>query len=347
MYDDLTDRERRVLEAVIVSYVETAEPAGSRTIAKKYKLGVSAATIRNTMSDLEDRGYLYHPHTSAGRMPTDRAYRVYVDRLMAYCDPTVHEQDRLLRELDETTGIESLLQKAAQVLGILTQELGVAVAPSFDNAVLERLQLMDVASDRILLVLILSGGAARTIFVEVNSGLPLESLDKLATVLNERLSGLTLREVRATLRERLREARLGTSGDELLNVFVEEADSIFQGSDREESPVMLSSAQMLAEQPEFSSNTQMRTLLELTEQRDLLRQALQQRSEAGITVTIGGENLDPRLSAFTIVTSTYQSGSLSGVIGVMGPTRMPYRKVVSLVEHTSRLMNNLVPTDSC
>ena len=347
MHDDLTDRERRVLEAVIVSYVETAEPAGSRTIAKKYKLGVSAATIRNTMSDLEDRGYLYHPHTSAGRMPTDRAYRVYVDRLMAYCDPTAHEQDRLLRELDETTGIESLLQKAAQVLGILTQELGVAVAPSFDNAVLERLQLMDVASDRILLVLILSGGAARTIFVEVNSGLPLESLDKLATVLNERLSGLTLREVRATLRERLCEARLGTSGDELLNVFVEEADSIFQGSDREESPVMLSSAQMLAEQPEFSSNTQMRTLLELTEQRDLLRQALQQRSEPGITVTIGGENLDPMLSAFTIVTSTYQSGSLSGVIGVMGPTRMPYRKVVSLVEHTSRLMNNLVPTDSC
>jgi len=344
MHDDLTDRERQVLEAVIVSYVETAEPAGSRTIAKKFNLGVSAATIRNTMSDLEDRGYLYHPHTSAGRMPTDRAYRVYVDRLMAYSDLTVHEQDRLLRELDETTGIESLLQKAAQVLGILTQELGVAVAPSFDNAVLERLQLMDVASDRILMVLILSGGAARTIFVEVNSGLPLESLDKIATVLNERLSGLTLREVRATLRERLRGIRFGTTGDELLNVFVEEADSIFQGTDREESPVMLSSAQMLAEQPEFSSNTRMRTLLEITEQRDLLRQALQQRSEPGITVTIGGENLDPKLSTFTIVTSTYQSGSLSGVIGVMGPTRMPYRKVVSLVEHTSRLMNNLANT---
>jgi heat-inducible transcriptional repressor len=345
MHDDLTERERRVLEAIILSYVATAEPAGSRTIAKKFNLGVSAATVRNTMSDLEDRGYLYHPHTSAGRMPTDRAYRVYVDKLMAHSNVTVHEQDRLLRELDaDGTGIESLLQKAAQVLAILTQELGVAVAPSFDEAVLEQLQLMNVSSDRILMVLLLTGGAARTIFVEVGSTFPREALDKLASVLNERLAGLSLREVRLTLRERLRDV-LG-SGRELLNVFVEEADNIFQLPEMEDSPVLLSSAQMLAEQPEFSSNTQMRNLLDLTEQRDLLRKALQERNEPGITVTIGGENLDPKLSAFTIVTSTYESGSLSGVIGVMGPTRMSYRKVMSLVEHTSRLMSDLAPASS-
>jgi heat-inducible transcriptional repressor len=345
MHDDLTERERRVLEAVILCYVETAEPAGSRTIAKKYNLGVSAATIRNTMSDLEDRGYLYHPHTSAGRMPTDRAYRVYVDKLMAHSNVTAQEQDRLIRELGtDETGIESLLQKAAQVLGILTHELGVAVAPSFDEAVLEQLQLMNVSSDRILMVLLLTGGAARTIFVEVGSTFPREALDKLASVLNERLAGLSLREVRLTLRERLRDALDG--GRELLNVFVEEADNIFQMPEREDGSVLLSSAQMLAEQPEFSSKRQMRTLLDLTEQRDLLRKALRERNEPGITVTIGGENLDPKLSTFTIVTSTYESGSLSGVIGVMGPTRMPYRKVMSLVEHTSRLMSHLAPISS-
>lgn len=344
--NDLTDRERRVLEAVIVSYVESAEPAGSRTIAKRFNLGVSAATIRNTMSDLEDRGYLYHPHTSAGRIPTDRAYRVYVDKLMAYSDVTAHEQDWLLRELGpDGTGIEGLLHKAAQVLGILTQELGVAVAPSLDNAVLEQLQLMNVSSDRILMVLVLKGGAARTIFVEVDSDFPREALDKLAGVLNERLAGLTLCDVRRTLKERLRDASLAAGG-ELLNVFVEEADNLFQLPQTEDGAVVLSSAQMLAEQPEFNSNTQMRTLLEITEQRDLLRKALKERNEPGITVTIGGENLDPKLSAFTIVTSTYQSGSLSGVIGVMGPTRMPYRKVVSLVEHTSRLMSHLAPLGS-
>jgi heat-inducible transcriptional repressor len=344
MQDDLTDRERKVLEAVIVSYVETAEPAGSRTIAKRFALGVSAATVRNTMSDLEDRGYLFHPHTSAGRIPTDRAYRVYVDRLMTRPDLGQHEQLALRRQLDQDgTGIENLLKKAAQVLGLLTQELGVAVAPSFDSAVLERLHLMNVSADRILMVLLLSGGAAKTIFVEVSSDLPREALDILAGVLNERLSGLSLRNIRGTLRERLRDAAVNPKGEELLHVFVEEAESIFNVADKEDTPVVLSSAQMLADQPEFSSNTRMRTLLEITEQRDLLRRALQERGAPGLTVTIGGENLDPKFSAFTIVTSTYQSGSLSGVIGVMGPTRMPYSKVVSLVEHASRLVSDLAP----
>jgi heat-inducible transcriptional repressor len=343
MRDDLTERERQVLEAVIVSYVDSAEPAGSRTIAKRFKLGVSAATVRNTMSDLEERGYLYHPHTSAGRIPTDRAYRVYVDRLMERSPPTPMEHDALLRELQsDATAIEDILKNAAQVLGVLTQELGVAVAPSFDDALLERLELLSVSAERILIVLLLKGGAARTIFVEVSNALPREALDSLARVLNERLAGQTLLEVRATLRERLRDASVVPQGRELLNIFVEEAETLFHPQESESGSVVLSSAQMLAEQPEFSSNVRMRTLLELTEQRDPLRKALEQRDGPGLTVTIGGENLTPKLSEFTLVTSTYESGSLSGVIGVMGPTRMPYRKVVALVEHASRLMSDLV-----
>ena len=342
MRDDLTDRERQVLEAVIVCYVETAEPAGSRTIAKRFNLGVSAATIRNTMSDLEERGYLYHPHTSAGRIPTDRAYRVYVDSLMAPAAPTRREQDALrLGIKTDATAIESILQSAAQVLGVLTQELGVAVAPSLDNAVLDRMELMSVSSERILMVLVLKGGSARTIFVEVGSAMPREALDSLAAVINERLAGLALAEIRRTLRERLRDAPLEPEGNELLNIFIEEADNIFHLSAVDSGSVVMSSAQMLAEQPEFSSNTGIRTLLELTERRDLLRQALLERCGSGLTVTIGGENLNPRLSDFTLVTSTYRSGSLYGVIGVMGPTRMSYRKVVALVEHTSRLMSEL------
>lgn len=342
MRDDLTERERQVLEAVIVSYVDTAEPAGSRTIAKRFNLGVSAATVRNTMSDLEDRGYLYHPHTSAGRIPTDRAYRVYVDSLMARPRPSQSERDALRVGLgSDATAIEAILQNAAQVLGVLTQELGLAVAPSLDNAVLERLELMSVSSERILMVLVLRDGAAKTIFVEVSSAMPREALASLAAVLNERLGGITLQEIRCTLRERLQDASLVTGGGELLNIFVEEADSIFQMSNTDAESVVLSSTQMLVEQPEFSSNDGIRTLLELTERRDFLRKALEERCGSELTVTIGGENFDPKLSDFTLVTSTYRSGSLSGVIGVMGPTRMPYRKVVALVEHTSRLMSEL------
>lgn len=332
-----------MLEAVIHSYVETAEPAGSRTIAKRFDLGVSAATIRNTMSDLEERGYLFHPHTSAGRVPTDLAYRVYVDRLMAPARPTALEDDALRRGLDfERTAIERLLQQAAQVLGVLTQELGLAVQPQFDNAVLERLELMYVAEGRLLMILGLKSGAARTIFVEVKSGLPREAIAGVSQVLNERLSGLSLREVRATLHDRLRDAAQSDRERELLNIFIEEADHIFEIGGGEGAGLLLGSTTVLADQPEFSSNEQMRTLLELTERKDVLRHAIAKRKAPGLTVTIGGEHMDPKLSAFTLVTSSYQCGPFSGVIGVMGPTRMPYQKVVSLVEHTSQLIGDLI-----
>lgn len=340
--DALTRREEQVLEAVIHCYVETAEPAGSRTIAKRFNLGVSAATIRNTMSDLEDKGFLFHPHTSAGRIPTDLAYRVYVDGLMMRSNLTEQEQYVLRREFhNERYAIDDILQKAAQVLGVLTQELGVAVAPSFDSAILERLELMAASEGRLLMVLILSGGSAKTIFVEVKSAFPRQALNTLTSVLNERLSGFSLQEIRSTLRLRLRDVSVEPDGNELLNIFVEEADAIFQTSDAVDSSVVLSSATMLAEQPEFASNDRMRSLLELTERREVLKQALQERHEPGITITIGGENLEPKLSSFTLVTSTYVAGSLSGVLGVMGPTRMPYQKVVALVGHTSRLMSEL------
>lgn len=340
MPEQLTEREWKVLEAVVQTYIETAEPAGSRTIAKRFPLGVSAATVRNTMSDLEDRGYLFHPHTSAGRIPTDLAYRAYVDQVMWRRPvPGPGDRERLMQELRGDQGvIEGILAKAAQVLGVVTQELGVAVAPSFDAAVLDRLELMQVSSERLLIVLVMRGGLARTLFLEVSSHLPQQAIASVAMVLNERLAGRTLREIRTSLRERLRDAG-GPDSSELLNVFIEEADQVFDLPGAGE--VMLGSAQMLAEQPEFSSNERMRSLLQLTEHRDVLREALRSRDQPGITVTIGSENADQRLSAFTVVTSSYRRGGLTGVIGVMGPTRMPYEKVLALVEHTSRLVEDL------
>ena len=341
--EELTDRERRVLEAVVQAYIDTAEPAGSRTIAKTFPLGVSAATIRNTMSDLEERGYLYHPHTSAGRVPTDLAYRVYVDHVFWQERVTDSERDTLRRELArDRTAIEGILHKAAQVLGVLTQELGLAVAPSLAGAVLEHLELVQVSTERLLMVLILRGGAARTIFVEASGHLPPDVVQSVAVVLNERLVGLTLQEIRRTLPERIRDTGGGVPEKELLNIFVEEADQLFDIDSVAGQDVVLGSAQLLADQPEFHSNEQMRALLELTEHRDLLRRAMRARNAPGLNVTIGGENLDARLSAFTIVTSAYRSGSLSGMIGVIGPTRMPYEKVLSLVQYTSRLMGDLV-----
>jgi heat-inducible transcriptional repressor len=354
----LTDRERAVLEAVIETYVQTAEPAGSRTIAQRHQLGLSPATIRNTMSDLEEKGYLYHPHTSAGRIPTDLAYRVYVDYLMR--PPTVApaQAQRIRGELEgQRTAVEAILSRAAQVLGVLTNELGVAVAPTIDEAVLDRIDLLQVSSERLLLVLALRSGAVRTIFVEVPAELAAEAVQKVAVVLNERLAGLTLKEIRATLADRLRDAGPSESGSsELLNIFVQEADDLFDvpiapsgssggaGGGGGSGPVHLGSTQPLTGQPEFSTRAQLQGLLDVTERRDLLRDALTARGGGGegLTITIGQEHADARLSTFTLVTSTYRCGPLTGVIGVLGPTRMAYDKIAALVNHTSRLVGELL-----
>ena len=341
---ELTERERRVLEAVIQSYVETAQPAGSNAIARRFGLGVSPATIRNTMSDLEEKGLLYHPHTSAGRVPTDVAYRIYVDSLLPRPRKSMREHEQLSSQIAAGgSAVEAILRRAAQSLGVITQELGVALGPRLDNSVLERLDLIRLSSERLLLALTLSGGAMRTIFVEARGEIADSALAEVTRVLNERIAGLTLREIRTTLGARLRDTGPTRDASELLNVFIEEGESLFDAAIQGNPDVLLGQASLLADQPEFSSVDNMRKLVELTETREHLADLLRARSDTpGITITIGNENRDPMLENFTIVTSQYHSGSVAGVIGVIGPTRMPYDKVISLVTHTSRLLTDLL-----
>ena len=346
MAASLNERERQVLEAVIETYVATAEPAGSRTISRKFGT-LSAATIRNTMSDLEEKGYLYHPHTSAGRIPTDLAYRVYVNSLMHPSAVSASESHQIREELGaERSAVDQILERAAQVLGVLTKELGVAVGPSLDEAVLERVELLQAGAERLLLVLTLRSGVVRTIFVEVPSHMASDAVGNVAVVLNDRLAGLTLREIRATLPERLRDAASDVGSSELLNIFIQEADDLFDmpaaGGGGSASGVVLGSAQLLAGQPEFATKERFQGLLEVTERRDMLREALAHRLGRGLTITIGSEHQDPTLAPFTLVTASYRLGPLAGVIGVMGPTRMPYDKIVALVDHTSRLVGELL-----
>jgi heat-inducible transcriptional repressor len=344
-YPELTDRERRVLEAVIQSYVETAQPAGSHSIARRFGLGVSAATIRNTMSDLEEKGLLFHPHTSAGRVPTDVAYRIYVDSLMQLPHKALREQDRLSAEIAAGgSAVEGILRRAAQSLGVITQELGVALGPRLDNSLLQRIDLVRLSSERLLVALTLAGGAVRTIFVEAKGEIADAAISEVARVLNERLAGLTLRQIRATLGERLRDSGPTANAAELLNVFIEEGEQLFDVSLQPgEDAVMLGQASLLAEQPEFATVGNMRKLVALTERREHLADLLRQRSDkSGITISIGNENPDPNLESFTIVTAQYSSAGVTGVIGVIGPTRMPYEKIISLVTHTSKLITDLL-----
>ncbi len=341
----LSERERRVLEAVIQSYVKTAEPAGSNAIARHFGLGVSSATVRNTMSDLEEKGFLFHPHTSAGRVPTDKAYRLYVDSLMRLNPVAADAGTRLAEEISSAgTAIEAILRRAAQTLGVLTQELGVALGPRLDLSVLQRVSLVRASAERLLMVLTLSGGAMRTIFVEIPGDVAESALAEVSLVLNERLAGLTLREIRSSLAERLRDSSATADTTELLNVFVQEGSDLFDvPAADDDASVHLGQPSLLAEQPEFQSGESMRKVLALTEMRRHLGDFLGRRSATpGISITIGNEHEDPRLENFTIVTAEYRAGSLVGVIGVIGPTRMPYDKIISLVSHTSQLVTDLL-----
>ncbi len=307
---------------------------------------MSSATIRSTMSELEEKGYLYHPHTSAGRIPTDRGYRTYVDGLVRLAPPTAQEREMLRQELQPppaTNAVGEILRRAAQVLGVLTQELGVAVAPALDAVVLERLELVSVASDRLLLVFNLRSGVVRTIFVQVPSSLAPSAVQRVSQILNERLGGTHA----ARDQDDAAHAPQGCGGRRLASATCSTSSCRRARSCSTcatiPARVMLGSARLLADQPEFAgNNARIRDLLELTEERNTLGAALEARRRRGLTITIGGENADPRLAGFTLVTSSYRAGDLSGVIGVMGPTRMPYDKIVSLVDHTSLLVEGLL-----
>jgi heat-inducible transcriptional repressor len=341
----LTEREAQILEAVIRTYVETAEPAGSRTVARRYGLGVSPATVRNAMSDLEEKGFLYHPHTSAGRIPTDLAYRYYVDTMMGPLRVSAAEQRRVRRELAENGQgpLERLIRRSIQVLGLLTGELGVAIAPRLDDVVLERLELALVSSDRVLLVITLRSGQVRTIYVDLPGAVPPETLVSVNMILNERLAGLTLSQIRATLAERLRDAAGDETESELLNIFIQSAEDALDATVTSSgSELVLGRASLLANQPEFSTGPRLRSLLELTEQREMLTDVLSGRAHGDAPrITIGNEHTVPTLSTFTLVTSEYRLGNLTGVLGVIGPTRMPYEKVAAIVGYTSNLMTEL------
>jgi heat-inducible transcriptional repressor len=209
---------------------------------------------------------------------------------------------------------------------------------------LERVELIRLSSERLLVALTLSAGAVRTIFVDVHGEIADAAINEVTRVLNDRLAGLTLRQIRSSLGDRLRDVGPTRDASDLLNVFIEEGEQLFDSAlDSGDDTVLLGQASVLAEQPEFASVDNMRKLVALTETREKLGELLRRRSETGgVSITIGNEHSDPKLASFTVVTASYHAGPLSGVIGVIGPTRMPYDKVISLVTHTSELLTDLL-----
>ena len=233
------------------------------------------------MSDLEEKGYLFHPHTSAGRVPTDLAYRYFVDRLIRPTPLSPAERSRLARTLEAAAAsspVEQLVQRATRALSVLSLELGVAIAPSLEDAVLEGLDLIQLSSDKVLLVAQIRAGAVRTVYVDLTSEVPPDTLETVARILNERVVGLELADIRATLPERLRDSVAGDPAtQELMNIFVQAGAQLFGGPGVDQPQVHLGAPSILATQPEFASGEQLKELMELTERSELLGAVLGER----------------------------------------------------------------------
>lgn len=339
--ETISHREKMILGAVVDSFVASGEPVGSRTISKS-GVGISAATIRNTMSDLEERGLVFQPHTSAGRVPTDQGYRYYVDNLMSAQElEEVQEEgirSRVLASLREGNA-EDLLDQISRVIAEVSQHLGVVLSPRFEQGIFHRLELVSLTDRRILLVVSIQQGLVKTMVIEADSPVGPAEVTETARVLNECLSGLTVGELRAAARERLNDVRRGDP--KLLRIIADE--TAFLAGQPHSEDLHLGGTGNIFLMPDFHRQALM-GIVNVIEARDPILGVLECRTEVeGVSITIGNENRQlPEIQSCSLITSRYRVGSASGVVGVIGPTRMRYSWLAALVHYSARLTEDLV-----
>ncbi len=331
-FENLTDREKRVLKNLINYYVASADPVGSRIIANKFKMGVSSATIRNTLQDLEELGLVTQPHTSAGRIPTDLGYRVYVDKLLKPGVLSESEKNKIKETiLQEGHGIDDILGQTCRVLSDITNQLGVSIAPRFEEGLLKRIELIPVTEERIMAVIVVESGLARSVIIEVETSISEKVLHEVETVLNERLAGLSLGHIRDTIKERLSNL---SEGGRLIKLIIDSKEKIW--TDGRPEDIKIAGTDNLVIQPEFADLKKISELVKLIEDGNILKDLFINAGEEGLIITIGHENQFSKIMNCSLVTSTYRVGKITGTIGIVGPTRMAYEKLVSVVDYTAK-----------
>jgi heat-inducible transcriptional repressor len=340
--DVLTEREKAILRYVIQQFILTANPVGSRYIAKHYGLNLSPATIRNVLSDLEELGYIDHPHTSAGRIPTDKGYRFFVDNLEEYENIPYPVQEQIKRNLEaNAVHTDNILREATSLLGAISKEIAIISSPQISNAVFNKLDIIDITSSRLMVIISLKSGLVKTIVLEVDCDIARDKLGEISQILNERLHGLTLQNIRESLAERVKDFQNEKTG--LIRIFIESANHLF-----DDFPLStrfhVGGTQSIFNQPEFLEPESIKGIIELVENKDIIIHVIGSResSPEEVLITIGEENKNEKLVDYSLVTSKYNIGDVSGIVGVMGPKRMDYSKMVSLVNYFSKNISNLL-----
>jgi heat-inducible transcriptional repressor len=341
----LSDRTRRILAALIREYIETGEPVASAALTRRAGLSCSSATIRNVLAQLEEMGFVWQPHTSAGRVPTDLGYRFYVDLLLEArraSKDAAGVEARLRQQAGDAPLIDDLLSSASHVLSEVSRHVGFAIAPPNAKTIFQRIEFVPLSNQRILVVLVARGNQVSQKTIDIGEDVQHAELEKAANYLNAEFSGRTLEEVREGVLARLREER--TLYDQLLGLALRLANSSFASTDRP--TVSIDGTSSLLEEVVRVSGLSvpaLRALLSMVEEKQRLVRLLNEYIDGpGLTVVIGTEHSDPEMRPFSLIASTYFDGRSTGLVGVIGPTRMRYSRTIDLVDQAAKAVGKVL-----
>ncbi len=328
-------RKQQILLALITDFIYTADPVGSRTIARKYQLGVSPATIRNEMADLEEMGYIEQPHTSAGRVPSHKGYRYYVDFLMQKHDLSQWEE-QVINEgyQDKLKDVVQVVQRTTHILSQITSCAAVIITPKPTAGSLKHLQMVLMNPGKAMVVVVMDTGAVHHRMVDVAERITQSDLDTISQVFNAKLQGHNLDTIKLTL---IKEIYFELSKHKnILDLAMHIIQDSFALTGEEK--IYMGGIFNILNQPEFNNVEKVKTILSLLEQEEMLCELLESnRAAEGVTIRIGDELHRDEIKECSVVATTYHmSGEAVGTVGVLGPTRMDYARVVSIVEHLSR-----------
>ena len=337
---ELDERKVKILQAVIRNYLETGEPVGSRTVSKYTDLNLSSATIRNEMADLEEMGYILQPHTSAGRIPSDKGYRLYVDTMMEEKEREVDEKMELV--LEKTDRLEQVLKQAVKLLASNTQYAAMVTGPNYHRNKLKFIQLSRIDAEQILTVIVVEGNIIKNKVISVSSELSDEDILKLNILLNSSLGGMSLDDINLGMITLLKE-KAGIHSDLIAGVVDAVADAIRQDEDLE---IYTSGANNIFRYPELADNQKASEIINMFEEKqplsEFVKESVSEGSENGIQIYIGSEAPVGTMRDCSVVTATYQlDEGLQGTIGIIGPKRMDYDHVVGTLKNLMEQLDSL------
>ena len=344
MENELDERKRKILKAIIQTYLETGEPVGSRTISKYTDLNLSSATIRNEMSDLEELGYIIQPYTSAGRIPSDLGYRLYVDELMKEKDKEVAEIKDLM--IEKTDKMEKVLKQVVKILASNTNYATMITGPTYHRNKLKFIQLSRVTETQLLAVVVVEGNLVKNHIIELREPMDEETVLKLNLLLNTQLNGLSIEEINLAMISRMKE-QAGIHSEVISSVIDAVAQAI--AVDDEEMEIYTSGATNIFKYPELADSSKASELISAFEEKEALAEFVKDTMDnekdsenTGIQVYIGNESPVKTMKDCSVVTATYDlGGGMQGIIGIIGPKRMDYENVMDNLKTLKNQLDNI------